>query len=47
MPADKPGKLSRERNAQILAFLLKSNKFPAGAAPLPTDKAALAKVVWK
>ena len=47
MPADKPGKLSRERNAQILAFILKSNKFPAGAAALPTDKAALAKVVWK
>src|ERR1700730_1369249 len=28
MPADQPGRLSREQNAGILAFLLSSNGFP-------------------
>jgi S-disulfanyl-L-cysteine oxidoreductase SoxD len=37
MPADKPGQLSREQNAALLAFLLSANKFPAGAADVPTD----------
>jgi len=44
MPADQPGKLSREQNADILAFLLTSNGFPAGSKGLPTDAAALAKI---
>jgi S-disulfanyl-L-cysteine oxidoreductase SoxD len=37
MPADQPGHLSREQNATLLAFLLKANKFPPGAAELSTD----------
>ena len=37
MPADQPGHLSREQNATLLAFILDANKFPAGAAELPTD----------
>ena len=37
MPADAPGKLSREQNADILAFLLQFNKFPAGSAELKYD----------
>lgn len=44
MPADQPGKLSREQNADILAFLLMSNGFPAGSKDLPTDAAVLAKI---
>jgi S-disulfanyl-L-cysteine oxidoreductase SoxD len=44
MPADQPGKLSRDQNAGILAFLLASNGFPAGPKDLPTDAAALAKI---
>ena len=35
MPADKPGKLSREQNSDILAYILKVNEFPAGAKDLP------------
>jgi mono/diheme cytochrome c family protein len=35
MPADKPGKLSREVNADILAYMLEANRFPAGAVELP------------
>lgn len=37
MPADQPGRLSREQNADILAFLFASNGFPAGQKGLPTD----------
>ena len=41
MPADQPGKLSREQNADILAFLLGFNGFPAGPKDLPGDAATL------
>ena len=44
MPADQPGRLSREQNAGILAFLLSSNGFPAGQKELPTDAAVLQKI---
>lgn len=41
MPLNRPGRLSSEVNADILAFLLKANNFPAGS-DLPSDMAALA-----
>jgi mono/diheme cytochrome c family protein len=44
MPADQPGKLSRAQNADILAFLLNSNGFPAAQTELSTDAALLAKI---
>jgi mono/diheme cytochrome c family protein len=44
MPGDKPGKLSPEVNANILAFLLKSNGYPAGKADLGGDTVALSKI---
>jgi S-disulfanyl-L-cysteine oxidoreductase SoxD len=44
MPGDKPGKLSREQNADILAFLLGFNGFPAGSKELSSDAAALQKI---
>jgi mono/diheme cytochrome c family protein len=44
MPADQPGKLSREQNADILGFLLGFNGFPAGQKELPSDAAALQKI---
>ena len=34
MPANNPGKLSREVNADILAYILSVNQFPAGSAEL-------------
>ena len=34
MPQDNPGKLSRDTYAEILAFLLKENGYPAGQKPL-------------
>ena len=35
MPLSKPGKLSRDVNADILAYILGMNKFPAGDTELP------------
>jgi cytochrome c len=34
MPLNKPGKLSRETNADIIAYMLGFNKFPAGDTEL-------------
>lgn len=34
MPADRPGTLSREKTADILAHILSVNQFPVGAAEL-------------
>jgi mono/diheme cytochrome c family protein len=41
MPADRPGTLSRSLNADLLAYMLKQNGFPAGSAPLKGDADAL------
>lgn len=37
MPADKPGSVSRQDNADILAFMLFTAGFPAGANGLPAQ----------
>jgi mono/diheme cytochrome c family protein len=37
MPANNLGKLSRQQNADIIAYMLQFNKFPAGSAELPTQ----------
>jgi mono/diheme cytochrome c family protein len=44
MPADKPGQLSRTQNADILAYILKFNEFPAGQHELPTEAAKLKQI---
>jgi len=36
MPSDQPGTLSAQQVADLIAFLLSSNKYPAGATELPT-----------
>ena len=41
MPADRPGTLSRQQMADVIAFLLRSNQFPAGSAELPIETPAL------
>lgn len=41
MPTDDPGHLSTRQYADLTAFILSSNGFPAGAKELPNDKAAL------
>ena len=44
MPADKPGSLSREQNASLVAYLLGANKFPSGAAGLSSDTERLRQI---
>jgi S-disulfanyl-L-cysteine oxidoreductase SoxD len=41
MPQDDPGTLTPEQTADLLAFLLSFNKFPAGKTELPPDEKAL------
>ena len=44
MPADAPGRLNHEQNADVLAFLLQFNKFPAGSSELKGDADSLRKI---
>jgi mono/diheme cytochrome c family protein len=44
MPADHPGKLNRDQNADILAYMLKQNGFPAGSTAIKGDANALKSV---
>lgn len=37
MPVNKPGKLSRQVNTDIVAYMLLVNKFPAGSDELPRE----------
>src|SRR5262245_1879956 len=41
MPADRPGTLSRQEQADVIAFILRSNRFPVGTTELPTETSAL------
>lgn len=44
MPKSDPGSLSDEEYAVAIAYLLRVNGMPAGAAALPADSAALARI---
>ena len=44
MPADRPGKLTREQDADILAYMLSMNQFPAGKAELDHQTEALKQI---
>jgi len=41
MPQDKPGTLSRQQNADILAYILQENGYPPGNGDLASTKEAL------
>ena len=41
MPADAPGKLGRDKSADILAHILSVNQFPAGSMELPRQSEVL------
>jgi mono/diheme cytochrome c family protein len=47
MPEDDPGSLSKEQYADVIAYLLQLNKFPAGETDLPTDKDALSAILFQ
>ena len=44
MPADRPGRLSREQNADILSHVLKVNGFPAGPTELSRQTETLKEI---
>jgi S-disulfanyl-L-cysteine oxidoreductase SoxD len=44
MPLDMPGRLSRQQNADAIAFILKANGWPAGSTELPAEPAALKQI---
>jgi mono/diheme cytochrome c family protein len=44
MPADHPGKLSGDQNADILAYMLKQNGFPVGSTAMKGEANALKSV---
>jgi len=46
MPQDSPGRLTPQQCADIVAFVLSVNKYPAGTADLPTDAAVLKQIHW-
>lgn len=45
MPKDDPGSLIPQERADVMAYMLKLNEFPVGAAELPTDVELLKKIV--
>ena len=47
MPEDDPGGMKKEEYADVIAYLLKLNNFPAGATELPVDKDALSAIVME
>lgn len=44
MPQSKPGSLSREANAEILAYVFSANQFPAGKADMPQSSEVLKEI---
>ena len=44
MPQDNPGRLSRQQNADILAYIFSFNKFPAGKTELAHDTELLKQI---
>jgi mono/diheme cytochrome c family protein len=47
MPLNAPGTLSRQDNADIVAYILHFNQFPAGKQELPRESAAMRQIVIK
>jgi S-disulfanyl-L-cysteine oxidoreductase SoxD len=46
MPQDRPGSLSAEEYADVVAYILRLNGRPAGERELPADAALLARMRW-
>jgi len=46
MPANDPGKLTRQQSADIVAYMLQVGKFPAGQAELGVDEAGLKQITF-
>jgi hypothetical protein len=44
MPQDKPGSLTRQQDADVVAYLLNANKFPAGKVELESQTELLKQI---
>jgi mono/diheme cytochrome c family protein len=44
MPLDSPGKLSRQQNVDVIAFVLKTNAWPTGASEIAPDAGPLKQI---
>ena len=44
MPADRPGQITRQQNADILAHILRANQFPAGKSELEQQAEVLKQI---
>ena len=47
MPQNAPGSLSGQQNADILAFMFSSNKFPAGTTEMPKEAGILKQIKFE
>jgi quinoprotein glucose dehydrogenase len=47
MPRDDQGKLTAKQTADVVAFILKFNQYPAGKAELPPDASALTEIQFE
>jgi len=47
MPLDGPGRMSRQQIADVLAYVLSANKFPAGETELPRQAERLALIKYQ
>jgi mono/diheme cytochrome c family protein len=46
MPSDQPGTLIPQQTADLIAFFLRSNKYPVGQTELPADKDHLKQIMF-
>jgi S-disulfanyl-L-cysteine oxidoreductase SoxD len=47
MPEDNPGSMKKEEYADVIAYLLRLNRFPEGNTELPVDKDALSLIMME
>jgi len=47
MPLNSPGSLSRQQNADVVAYILRFNQFPSGKEELPREVVAMKQILFK
>ena len=47
MPLNSPGSLSRQQNADVIAYIFQFNQFPSGKDELPREALAMKQILFK
>ena len=47
MPLNSPGSLSRQQNADVIAYIFQFNQFPSGKEELPREALAMKQILFK